>query len=115
MLIIGLCLTMIVGLQSCAIAVGGRMAADKATSGGGAVGVLVAFLFILGSAFALGLPRLSAGIFLLAGVLGLITGSTTVFKDMNIWGGIALILSVMAYLGSRELRRKKEVSQVAAR
>ena len=48
-LIISLCLTMIVGLQSCAVMVGGGMTNDQETSGSGAIGLLIAFLFVLGA------------------------------------------------------------------
>ena len=107
-LIIGLCLTGIVGLQSCTVLLGNHLARDQAAAQGGAVGMFVAFLFVLGSAFALGLPRLSAALFALAGLFGVTAGNTTGFHDLRIWGFVALALAVMAYFGSRELRRRKQ-------
>ena len=106
-LIIGLCLTGIVGLQSCTVTLGDHLARNgSGGGGGGAVGLLIAFLFVLGSAFALGLPRISAALFLVAGLLGISVGSTTDFHDLRVWGGVALALAIMAYFGSRELRRR---------
>ncbi|WP_243375070.1 hypothetical protein [Microvirga solisilvae] len=106
-LIITLCLTGIVGLQSCTIMAGGSLLKDQGTANGGALGILVAFLFILGAAFVMGLPRISAGLFALAGVLGITGGSSSNFSDLKIWGGLSLILAVMSWFGSRELRRKR--------
>ena len=65
-LIIGLCLVMLVGMQSCTVMVGGGIADNKDLSGGGAIGVFVSFLFILGSAFVMGYPKASMIIFLIA-------------------------------------------------
>lgn len=109
-LIITLCLTGIVGLQSCTIMAGGSLLKDQTTTNGGASGLLVAFLFVLGAAFVMGLPRLSAGLFAVAGLMGLAGGSTSNFPDLKIWGGLSLILAVLSWFGSRELRRKKAVA-----
>ncbi len=70
-LIISLCLTMVVGLQSCAVLVGGSMGKDQDLAGGGATGLLIAFLFVLGAAFAIGLPRVSMVLFAIAAAAGL--------------------------------------------
>lgn len=106
-LIITLCLTGIVGLQSCTIMAGGSLLKDQGTTNGGALGMLVAFLFILGAAFVMGLPRISAGLFALAGILGIAGASNSNFSDLKIWGGLSMILAIMSWFGSRELRRKK--------
>ncbi|MCJ2100026.1 hypothetical protein [Methylobacterium sp. E-046] len=106
-LIIGLCLSLAVGLQSCAVSLGGGMAKDQTISAGGALGVLVALLYLLGSAFALGLPRASVAMFLIAAPLGIGVGSSSGFHDLRIWGFVALALAAMAYLGVREQRWRK--------
>ena len=106
-LIIGLCLTMLVGLQSCAVSLGGDVSDRTDLSEGGAVGILIAFLFVLGSAFSLALPKVSTGLFGLAALLGLLVAGTTGFRDMYFWGGVAAVLAVMSYFGVRELARKK--------
>lgn len=108
-LVIGLCLTGLIGLQSCTLMLGGGLVQDKGLSGGGATGILVAFLFVLGAAFSLGLPRVSAVLFALAAACGFAVGYNTEFWDMRVWGWIAAALAVMSYLGSRELRKKKAV------
>ncbi len=108
-LIISLCLTAIVGLQSCTIMAGGSILHDEATSGSGAIGVLVAFLFVLGAAFVMGLPRVSEVIFAVAALFGFMAASN--YPDMNIWGGVALILAAMSHFGVRELRKKQALVQ----
>ena len=106
-LIIGLCLTMIVGLQSCAVLLGGGMTDDQDMAGGGAIGILIAFLFVLGSAFALSLPKVSMWLFGIAAALGFLVGASTEFSDMMFWGVVAAALAVMSYFGARELTKKK--------
>lgn len=111
-LIISLFLTVIIGLQSCAVTVGGSLAKDQATSAGGAGGVVVAFLFVLGAAFSMGLPRVSQIVFLLASAVAFIAASgESKYQDMNVWGAVALILAVMSYLGVRELKNRKVPAQ----
>jgi hypothetical protein len=54
---LGLMLT--VGFQSCAASLGGGITGNETTSGAGAAGFLVALLFLLGGAFAIGFPIVS--------------------------------------------------------
>ncbi|MFG1397311.1 hypothetical protein [Roseixanthobacter pseudopolyaromaticivorans] len=104
-LIISLCLVAILGLQSCAIMVGSNLISDKTTSEAGAAGLVMAFMFVLGGAFAMGLPRLSAAIFLAAGLIGFAMASASIFRDLQIWAGISCVLAVLALLGRREIRK----------
>jgi hypothetical protein len=66
---------MIIGLQSCGVMVGGHLAKDTALSGGGAVGILIAILFLLGAAFSIGLPLMSMIVFCIGGGLGILVGT----------------------------------------
>jgi len=109
-MIIALCLTALVGLQSCAVMVGGGLSNDKDLSGGGATGILVALLFVVGAGFVLGLPKVSRGIFAIAAVIGFLVGSKSGYHDLSIWGGVALILGIMSHFGVRELSKKKIVT-----
>jgi hypothetical protein len=106
-LVISLCLTLIVGLQSCALYAGGAMIGNQGTASGGAAGILVALLFVLGAAFAIGVPR--ASIFGLAACIGVGIGRVTSFSDLVIWGFVALALAILSYFGERELVRSKVV------
>lgn len=97
-LIISLCLVAIIGLQSCAV-LGLSGAAVKLsefapqagdaqelqkTQEGAAVGVLVAFLFLLGGAFAIGAPTVSVVLFAVASLLGFAFSGS--FPDLKVWG-----------------------------
>lgn len=103
-LIIGLCLMLIVGLQSCVVSMGGSLADRETVSAAGGVGILVALLFALGSAFVMAFPKVSAGIFALAALLAF--GFAAEFSDLKVWGVVSLALAVMSFLGSRELKKK---------
>lgn len=103
-LIIALCLTLVVGLQSCAVTMGGSLASKETVSAAGAVGLLVALLFAFGAAFVMGFPKLSAGIFAFAALLAF--GFAGEFPDLKVWGFVALGLTVLSFLGSRELKKK---------
>jgi membrane protein implicated in regulation of membrane protease activity len=106
-MIIALCLTAIVGLQSCTVMVGGGLTHDQGLSGGGAAGLLVAFLFVLGAAFALGLPKVSQVIFAIATGVGFLAGAQSGYHDMTVWGVVSLVLAFMSYFGARELKKKR--------
>src|SRR5690349_7275028 len=105
-LIITLCLTAILSLQSCAVSVGDNLLQQR---GGGSVGILMALLFVIGAALVMGLPSVSIAVFAIAGLFGISTGSTTSYTGLTIWGGVALVLAVMSYFGSRELSEKRRV------
>ncbi|MCG0278538.1 MAG: hypothetical protein L5656_08430 [Thermanaeromonas sp.] len=100
--IISIFLGLIVLLQSCAVNVGGIAFGEKSAQEGGSVGILVALLFVVGGAFAFGLPKVTMIITGIAGVLGIAAGTTTVFKDMTIWGVVALILTAMNWFAARK-------------
>ena len=101
-LIIALCMTMLVGVQSCTIFVVAGLGSDKQMSGAGSVGVVVAFLYVLGAAFVLKLPKMAGGILAIAGMLGLLAGFRTAFVDLRYWGGLAVVMSLMAFAGARQ-------------
>lgn len=106
-LIIGLCLVMLIGLQSCTVMVGGGLTEDKSLSGGGAIGLLIAFLFIVGSGLAIGVPKASMIVFGIAAFLGIAVGASSSFSDLIVWGVVALVLSVMSFYGIKEKKRKE--------
>lgn len=108
-LIIGLCLTALIGLQSCAVALTGNLAQRPEAAGAGSIGVLVAFMFVLGSGFALGLPRVAMVIFIIAGAFAFLAAAGSGFTDMYYWGGISLVLSAMSWFGYRELAKRRAV------
>lgn len=106
-LVIALCLTLIVGLQSCTVLVGGSVTENPDMASGGSMGLLLAILFIAGAGFVMALPRVSAVLFGIAAVLGYGAAQTTPFSDLTIWALVAAGLGVMSYFGYEELAKKK--------
>jgi uncharacterized membrane protein YhaH (DUF805 family) len=104
MLIIALCLTMIVGMQSCTVMMGGGLSENEDMAGGGAVGLLIALLFVLGAAFALGAPKVSMWLFGVAAGMAFLVAQSSGFSDLNLWGVVSAALAVMSHLGARELK-----------
>jgi membrane protein implicated in regulation of membrane protease activity len=71
------------------------------------VDLVMAFLFLVGGAFALAFPLVSLIAFFFAGVFGLAEGTSTSFGDLTIWGVVSLILAVFSYFGWREKRKRR--------
>jgi hypothetical protein len=105
--IISLVFGAIILLQSVLVGVGGTVIGEEAASQGGSVGIVVALLFIIGGAFAFGLPKVAMIFSIIACIFGIAVGSTTTFKDMTIWGVLALIIAVMEYFAGR--KKKSEL------
>ena len=76
-MILSLILMLVVGLQSCAVSVGDASLNEPTKSQGGAIGILIAFLFLIGGAFALVFPLVSLVAFVLAGIFGLSSGDSS--------------------------------------
>jgi membrane protein implicated in regulation of membrane protease activity len=110
-MVLGLILIVLVGMQSCAVSFGGAMGDSNRMEQGGALGILVALLFLVGAAFALAFPMVSLASFTLAGLLGLAGGSTTPFTDLTVWGIVSLVLAVLSYFGWREKRKRRAERQ----
>lgn len=106
-LIIGLVLMVVVAAQSCAALIAGGLADRRDVSEGGGFGVLVAFLFLLGAAFAWGVPTVSMICFALAMIYGLVGGVSTPFKDLTVWGVAAGTLAILSFFGRRRARTIK--------
>jgi hypothetical protein len=105
-MIISLILMLVVGGQSCAVSFGEAALGTKAAQQGGPIGLVMAFLFLVGGAFALAFPLVSLIAFFFAGVFGL-AGASTSFGDLTIWGVVSLILAVLSYFGWREKRKRR--------
>lgn len=106
-LIIGLCLALSLGNSAYKVVALGSVLKVQNMSFAGSIGMLAALLFVLGSAFVMKLPRVSTVIFAVAGVLGML--SSFIF-----YGVLALILAVMSWFGSQELRKKTAIQNGAA-
>lgn len=105
-LIIGLVLMLGVFTQSLIAAAGGGLTDDQELSNAAGWGVLVALGFLVGSATVIAKPRFAMWTFAVSGVIAIIAGATSAFRDLIIWGVAALILSGMAWRGAVEKHRK---------
>lgn len=106
-LIIGLVVAVLSGLQSCTVLALSTAVSETATSESAGLGMLMAFLFVLGAGFVLAYPRVSAVTFVLGAGLGFLASSGEQFDDLAVWATGGLFLAGMSYWGSRELRRKQ--------
>ena len=106
-MIISLILMLVVGAQSCAVSLGDAALQTKAAEQGGPIGLFMAFLFLIGGAFALAFPFVSVLAFFFAGIIGLAGGASTSFGDLTFWGVVSLILGVLSYFGWREKRKRR--------
>lgn len=109
-MILSLILMLLVGFQSCAVTIGDSILGEPAKTQGGAIGILMALLFLVGGAFALGFPLVSLVAFVLAGVFGIAGGASTSFGDLAVWGWISLVLAVLSFFGWREKRKRRAES-----
>jgi hypothetical protein len=111
-LILGIVVMLIVSAQSCAVSFGGEVFEDQSAAEGGAVGIVMALLILIGAAFALVFPLVSLVTFGLAGLLGIAGGATTNFGDLSVWGWVSLILAVLSFFGWREKRKRRSADRV---
>lgn len=117
-LIIGLLLGLLMFMQSFTImALGGAIGSDDPS---GALGVMVAVLWLIGCGFVIGFPRTSTILFVVAAVLAIATGANTDYSDMTMWGFVSIGLAVMSFFGWRgkkrdEAERRDEKARQEAR
>lgn len=103
--ILSLVLVAVMTLQSCAIYVGGGLVdalGDEPSNLGasGVLGLVVAFLAIIGMAFTLGVPRVAMIFYVLAALVAFSIAAD--YPDMNIHGVALIILAVMAFFSRRK-------------
>ncbi len=110
--ILSLALMLLVGAQSCAATVGGVLDQDPGLMNDAPIGFLVAFLFLVGGAFAFGLPLVSLIVFVVAGLLALLVGTTSEFSDLAFWGVVSFVLAGLSFFGMREKRRRSQAPRV---
>lgn len=94
--ILSIVLTFLIGFQSCAVYVGGSLGDEKEMAGGGAVGMLIALLYLIAGSFSFKKPVVSKYIFIVCAIFGFLAGSSG-FSDLYIWGGSSVILAIMSY------------------
>jgi hypothetical protein len=111
--IISLVLMLIIGFQSFAAYGLGSVVKHEAAAASGAAGLAVSFLYLLGGAFALGVPVLSVIALLLAGLFARVIAGDGLHKDMYIWGWIAWMLAGLEFVSILRARKRKSTSEGA--
>ena len=106
-MILSLILMLVIGAQSCAVSLGDAALNTKAADQGGPISLVMAFLFLVGAAFALAFPFVSVFAFFFAGAFGLAGGASTSFGGLTIWGVVSLIRTVFSYFGWKEKRKRR--------
>lgn len=93
---------------------------DSGTGESGAVGLFMALIWLVACALVIPLPLVSTIAFVLAGLFGFAAAAN--FPDLQIWGGISLILAILSLVGwfgkrkqdRKETEHKAQMSQLAS-
>ena len=116
--IISLVLMVVLGIQSCAVFVGGSAVEGLSTTaaeqqegqdlaGAGAFGGLAALLWLIGAAFVMSRPKAATWLYGAASAMCLI-GATAGFEDLWIWMVVSIIFTLMSWRGIGERREQEE-------
>lgn len=99
-LIIGLLLGAFMFMQSAVLAVAG----DTDISAGGAIGLIVAFCWLICCALVLSFPLVSTIGFVVSAFFAMIA-ATTGFSDMWLWCAVSVALALMSFFGWKGKKR----------
>src|SRR5690606_37587131 len=102
-LILGLLLGVVMFLQTMLVYGLSNAVDDTNSASAGAVGVLMALMWLVACAFVMPLPMVSVIVFAIAGLFGFAASGE--FPDLGIWGGISLVLAVLSFFGWRGKRK----------
>ena len=69
--------------------------------------MLVGLIFFIGGAFAFALPKVSMVAMIIAGILGIIAGTTTAYCDMTVWGVVAFNNCGIKLLAGRKRKPRR--------
>ena len=92
-----------VGIHGLGASIGAGHGFEKGASAGAAV----AFLYLIGAAFAMGRPLVSSAVFSLAALVGIAAGMWTAYSGLRLWGWLAAALAVLSLLGYQERKTKQ--------
>lgn len=121
-LIISLIVSLFLTIQSFAVMAAGGISSSLSESGAdkkaaedlssaGAIGILVAILWVIAAAFVIAKPKVSVIIFGISGFL-CIAGASSDFTDLRIYGFVAVAFALMSRFGIKEKANKDEQDRV---
>ena len=97
-------LALVIALQLSTARFGGFLDGERLRTAGG-IAWLIALLYLLGAAFAYGVPGFAVVTFVLVGMISLGMASDGRDSTFGVWGAVALCLAAMSAVGWREKRR----------
>ena len=98
--IICIMLSLLIMLQSCTLASVSALAQDDQSFGASATGIITGLLIFVAGAFAFGIPKVSVGILIVAGLMACVAAAE--IPDMSIWAGITFGLAILGYFAVRQ-------------
>lgn len=111
-LIIGGVLSIALFIQSLLVSALSDAANTEHDGADGAMGILMALMWLVAVGLVIPLPVASAVLFGLAGVIGLVSAGALDFPDLAYWGVVSLFLAGMSLFGWRG-KRKKDAKEKA--
>jgi len=106
-LIIGLVLTFGLFIQALTVSALSDAANTEHDGADGAMGILMALIWLVACGLVIPVPRISMLLFVLAGVIGFASAGPLDFPDLAYWGGVSIFLAVMSYFGYRGKRKQQ--------
>ena len=91
-IIISLFLTVVIGIQSVSAFIDAKIPKIN-----GILGILIAILYLSGGALTYNRLKISMMIFVFAGLLALINGTTSNLSEMNVYGILAFIFAILNF------------------
>lgn len=118
-LILGLLLGLLMFFQTFLVYALSGATDDPRSGEAGAIGILMAVIWLLACALVIPLPFISMLLFIAAGALGFSMSGD--FADLGVWGGVSLFLAILSFFGwigkrkaDRRERRRDEWMQETA-
>ena len=113
--IIGIFLAIIILVQSLAAGTANALAEKGQGDSAGSIGFLVAILFVTASALMIGKVRRGAAWVWAGAAVIAFTGSGTIFKDLIVWGVVAVVYAAMCFIAHRRAKASTKITtEVAA-
>jgi len=78
------------------------------------IGLVMALLWLAASGIVAWSPGVATGLYLPAAGLGLIGATATPTRELAVWAGLSVVLSVTSYLGYRSERSRRHAERVEA-
>ena len=104
------------GIQWLGVGIGGigeSISTGRGFEKGASAGAAVALLYLVGGAFAIGRPLISAAVFALGAILGIAAGMSTDYAGLQYWGAVAGSLAGLSLLGYREKKAKERQAKIS--